>query len=76
MGVEYGKCYRLIGVATGSAIYMYGNEKSCSFGPRYPKDVTWYLRLCPICTSGGTVKADENFVLNEPHDWKALGRQS
>lgn len=68
MGVEYGKCYRLISVATGSPISMYRNEKSYTFGPRDPKDVTWHFRLCRSttdCTPGGTIKADEKFVLND-----------
>lgn len=68
MGVVYGKCYRLISVATGAPISMYRNEKSYTFGPRDPKDVTWHFRLCHSttdCTPGGTVKADETFVLND-----------
>ena len=65
MGVEYGKCYRLISVEKKTPISIYRGEGAYRWDRDNP---TWQFRMCRSttdCTPGGTIKADEKFVLND-----------
>lgn len=65
LGAEYGKCYRLISVTTGFPVSIPRAGNSYRYDQKHD---TWQFRVCRSatdCTPGGTIKADEKFVLND-----------
>ena len=64
MGIEYGKCYRLISPVTGFPLALNGDYR-ISESEQSP---LWQFRVCHSttnCSPGGTVKADGKFVLQD-----------